>query len=392
MTQSPLARTTRQPASVHPYFETEIHCKVGGFVVEVAADIGDVVKQGQTLAVIDAPEMQRQQATVEARIALRIAQEKGAAAEVDLAAASVQSMEAKLDQAKSELGSFEAALAAAEAEFSRTKDLVERGSLQSRLLDEARKQRDSESAARQAALSAVESMKAQVSVAEAQRATSEAKLRTAEAETQVARNQLDELKVMIGYLVIKAPYEGVVSQRHVELGELVDDGVSRAPLFVLSQLDKVRVRVPVPEVDAAWVQPGDTMTLSFPSFADEPPIVATVTRRSGSLDPASRTMSVEAEIENSSGKLLPGMFGEATIDLETQVAAKTLPARAVRFDEDGRAYVYVLAEDNVVSVTDVAIGLDDGNVIEIVEGIRLGQKVIDSHRQRFTEGQVVKPL
>ncbi len=375
--QTELAKTTQQPATVLAFFETEIRCKVSGFVTEVAADIGDYVQAGQTLAQIDIPEMQQQRKIIESRIDLLTAEEQGASAGVGPRPPGV-----------------EASVAAAEAEFNRTSDLVQRGSLQSRVLDEVRKKRDSEAAAKEAAKSAVESAEAEVAVAEAQKAAAVAKLRTAEARTQVTRNELAELDVMLAYTTVKAPFEGMVTQRHVDLGDLIDGkiGEGSEPLFVLSEIDKVRVHIPVPEVDAPFIQPGDSITLTFPSFATEPPISTTVTRVSGSLDPSTRTMKVEVELENQGRKLLPGMFGEAVIDMETKVAASMLPSRAVRFDESGNAYVYLLADDSKVSITEITTGIDTGTEIEILAGLEAGQTVIDSHLKRFTDGQVVQPL
>ncbi len=103
-------------------------------------------------------------------------------------------------------------------------------------------------------------------------------------------------------------------------------------------------------------------------------------------------MLVEAELPNPDQKLLPGMFGQATITLTTKVAANMLPARAIRFDESGQAYVYVIGQDETVSIVNVATGLDDGRSIEILAGVTTGQKVIDAHLKRFTAGQQVTIL
>ena len=103
-------------------------------------------------------------------------------------------------------------------------------------------------------------------------------------------------------------------------------------------------------------------------------------------------MLVEAELPNPDGKFLPGMFGSATISLSTQVAANMLPARAVRFDEQGEAYVYLLDENDKVDIVQVTTGIDDGRKIEILSGVEAGQKVIDAHLKRFTTGQKVSVL
>ncbi|WP_372721836.1 efflux RND transporter periplasmic adaptor subunit [Novipirellula sp.] len=388
-------RTTLQPASVHAYFRAELRAKISGFVKELKADIGDYVKAGAELATIDVPEMQKQREVIEARIRRLVAEEQRAQAGIDLATAQVRSSEAKLAEAKSQLNSAEASLAASSAEFNRTEDLVQRGSLQNRMLDEVRLKRDSEQARKEAVMSSVQSAEAEVAVAQSQVASAKADREAARAETEITRGQLDELDVLLSYAVIRAPFSGVITDRFVQPGDLVREASevgSGKPLFVLSQIDKVRIRVPVPETDAPLVNQGDEITLTFPSFTAESPITATVTRRSGSLDPSTRTMMVEAEIDNPDGKLLPGMFGQASIHLSTKAAANMLPARAIRFEESGNAYVYVVDQDETVSIAPITMGMDDGNSIEVLSGVEAGQRVIDAHLSRFTNGQKVSVL
>lgn len=390
-----IPQTTVQPASVHAYYRVEMRANTSGFVKKLNTDIGELVKAGDVLAEIDVPEMQMQLEVMEARIQRLAAEEQQAEAMIELAEAAAGSATAKVAEAESMVAGSEASVAAAEAEFSRTEDMVGRGSLQGRVLDEVRKKLDSESANQKAVESATESAKANVSVAKAKKRSAEADLKAAKAATEIAKRQLEELEVLIDYATLKAPFDGLVTARNIEPGDLVRSGSevgSGKPLFVVSQIDKVRVRIPVPESDAAMVNPGDAITLTFPSFKDEPPMNATVTRISGSLDPSTRTMMVEAEIPNPDRKLMPGMFGQALIKMETTMAANVLPARAIRFDESGRAYVYVVGDDDVVSVADVATGLDDGNSIEVLSGVEPGQRVIDSHLKRFTDGQKVAVL
>ncbi|QDV40426.1 Efflux pump periplasmic linker BepF [Stieleria neptunia] len=395
VTESEVQPTTLQPATVHAFYRSEIRPKASGFVSQLNVDIGDVVQAGQTLLQIDVPEMSKQREVIQARIARLKAEEKRAAAGVNLADAQVRSSQAGLVEAESEMNRADASLAAAESEFQRTSDLVERGSLQDRMLDEVRKKRDSERATKQAVASAIDSAKADVAVTEAQKVAAQANLEAARAETMIAERELEELDVMIDYATVRAPIAGIVSERNVEPGDLVgkaSDQASTRPLFVISQVDKLRVRIPVPETDAARVNPGDEVTLTFPSFSGEPPIKAPVTRRSGSLDPSTRTMIVEVELENTDGKLLPGMFGQASINLSTKVAANMLPSRAIRFSEDGKAYVYVVGQDETVTVAAIETGLDNGKAIQVRSGLLPGQRVIDAHLKRFTDGQKVTVL
>lgn len=395
VTETTVERSTVQPATVHAYHEVEIRPKVTGYVKEVKVDIGDVVTPETVLAIVDVPEMDKQKAVIQARIARYESVENQAQAGIELAKADVVSSEARLAQAKSELSRDDASLAASEAEFARTQDLVNRQSVESRLLDEARKRRDSELANRQATQSAIISSEADVTVANAKLSAAQADLATAQAETQIAQRQLEELEVMMNYATLKAPFDGVITKRTVNPGALVrenDASSSARPLFVVSKIDRVRVHVAVPESDAASVNKGDPLTLTFPFFADETPITAEVTRISNSLDASTRTMLVEAEIQNTDGKLLPGMFGQASIQTSSKIAAKMLPARAVRFDETGKAYVYSVDANNTVTVVDISTGFDEGGRIEVSSGLDANQRVIDTHLRRFTTGEKVTVL
>jgi RND family efflux transporter MFP subunit len=392
--QMDVPRMTVQPATIHGYFRSEIHSRATGYVAELSADIGDIVEAGAELATIEVPELEQRRRILQARTRQLEAAERQAESGVELAAAEVNSAKANLEVAKADLSRVDAALAAAESEFNRTADLVARGSLQDRMLDEARQRRDSQRAARDAVQSTIASSEAKVRVAEAQAAAAQADLEAAKAATEVARREVEEIAVSIDFATLRAPISGIVSDRNIEPGNLVgrSDEHGGRPLFVIHQIDKVRVRIPVPEVDAPLVSRGDRVTLSFPSFSDETPVVASVARRSGTLDPNTRTMMVEVDLENPDGKYLPGMFGQATIELGAKAAANVLPARAVRFAEDGTSYVYVVDENDSVKIADVKTGIDDGERIEIVAGLQPNQQVIDAHLKRFREGDSVKVL
>ncbi len=395
VTQTEVQRTTLQPATVHAYYRAEIRAKASGFVKSLNADIGDYVEAGAELATIDVPELIKQRQIIEKRILRLEAEERRSQAGINLADARVRSSKAMLSESKSQMAGSEASLAASEAEFGRTQDLVQRGSLQNRMLDEVRMKRDTESARKEAMASSIESAEAEVAVSEAQVESARADLDAAKAETEITRSQLEEMDVQIAYATIKAPFSGIVTMRNIEPGDLVrelSEVGNGGPLFVISQVDKVRVRIPVPESDAPLVSQGDEVTLTFPSFAAEAPIHGVVTRRSGSLDPSTRTMIVEAELSNDDGKLLPGMFGQASINLATKVAANMLPSQAIRFDEGGKGYVYIVGNDDTISRKDVTTGMDDGNSIEVLSGVQLGQRVVGSHLKRFVDGQKVAVL
>lgn len=382
-------RTSSQPATVYPFYTAAIQAKVHGYVKEVKADIGDVVQTGDVLAVIDVPETAKQRLMALAMVDRQKAEEQQATAGIELAKANVLATEAMESEARSKLQQAEATLAAAEAEFQRTTDLVQRGSIEPRILDEVRERRDSAAAGKAAVTASIASAVANVTVAKAKLTAAEADQKVAAAETATKQREVEQLDELIKYATLTAPFSGVVTTRNVSPGNLVTERSSEIPLFVISQLNKVRIHIPVPENDAAFVARGDSISVTFPSFAAEEAMTVPVTRLTGSLDPSTRTMLVEAEVANPDGKLIPGMFGQASITLSTNLAATVLPARAVRFSEAGDAYVYAIADEKV-TVLPVTTGADDGNTIEITFGLEAGQVVIDAHLQRFTDGQVVK--
>ncbi|MEM6688814.1 MAG: efflux RND transporter periplasmic adaptor subunit [Planctomycetota bacterium] len=388
------SRTTTQPATVHAYFEAAIRSRVEGYVENVLVDIGDVVSEGQPLAKVDAPELSKRAEVLKAKIGLLLTEELAAKAQVDLTAATVDSARAMVTKAQSEKAEVDASLAAAEAELGRTQDLVDRGSLQKRMLDEATKKRDMQIAARRAVDSSVVAARADVKVASANNAAAKVRVQIAEANTSVAEKQLEELNVLLDFATLAAPFDGVISKRSVEPGDLVEGPKSSKshPLFVVSKVDKVRIRVLVPEADSPFVEPDDTMTIRFPSFENEPVLKARVTRRSGTLDPSTRSMTIEADVENQDGKLLPGMFGEATIELDTNVAMNVLPSRSIRFDAEGNSFVYIIDGENRVRKSDVLIGMDNGTQIQVISGLAEGDRVIGPHLKRFADGQLIRPL
>jgi HlyD family secretion protein len=395
VTETDLERTTTQPATLHAYQRAEIRAMVTGYVTEQLAEIGDLVEAGTTLAIIAVPEWEKRRATRESQILRRQAEQRRAEAGIALADAELQSARAKRNQAESQLGRSEAALAAAQAEFERTSDLVQRQSLQSRVLDEVRMRRDGEQAQLEALTSAIRAAEAEVGVAEAKRKAATADVETAAADTEIATNELAELDAMLAYTNLRAPFRGLVTARNLEPGDLVrasGDGTSQPPLFVVSQTDRLRARIAIPEPDAAYLGRDDTVTLTFPFFADAPPLTATVSRDAGSLDPSTRSLLVEVDLDNPDQKLLPGMFGQATIRFGTPTAAGTLPARAVRFSDAGDAYVYLIDNDSTISVTDVEIGLDDGKNLQVLTGLTPGQRVVDAHLRRFRDGERVEVL
>ena len=250
----------------------------------------------------------------------------------------------------------DAQLTADNAEFKRVQDLVASKAIAARLLDEARKKYEASQAGKKAAQAALKSAKANVSVSTAKLAVADADRKAAQAQIEVSEKELEEMDVMMEYATLKAPFDGVVTQRNVDPGDLVRNiqtasNAQRHPLFAIAQIERVRVRVVVPENEAAECNAGDAVSLVLRSMPR--PIPGQVSRVARSLDKSTRTMLVEVDLPNSDQWMLPGMYGEATITLEEKSDALVLPASAIRYDGSGGSYVYVVDANDVVSIVDV---------------------------------------
>ena len=389
-----LRRTTTQPATVRAYYQAEMYAKVAGYLEELNVDIGQSVERGAVLGTIAVPEMVKSYEKQEATVRRLQADEKRAEAGITVAEANTKSAVASLEQARADVTSADAQLRADRIEYERVSELVQRKAVSERLRDEALKRLEAAEAAKAAVEAAVVSAGADISVADAKLQAARADLAAARAQTEVASKETEELAALVAYATLRAPFPGVVTERHVDPGDLIrkipaPSKHESPPLFVIVQLDKVRCRVAVPERDAPWADAGDAAVLEFQAFPGRS-FPGEISRIAGSLEESTRTMVVEIDLENPGHKLLPGMFGEATIVLEEHKDSIVLPAGAIRHDESGRSYAYVVDASDRIAVVDVSIGLDDGQMIEITSGLAGTERVVDAMIGRLKPGQVVR--
>jgi RND family efflux transporter MFP subunit len=389
-----LARTTTQPATIHAYHQAEVYAKVAGYLEELNVDIGQKVEAGTVLATIAVPEMAKAREKQQAAVRHLQADEKRAGAEITVAQANAESAQAALEQARADVSAADAHLKAARIEFERVDELVQSQALAERLRDEALKRFESAQAAKSAVESAVVSAGANLGVAKAKLEAARADLATARARTEVAAKELEELDARMSYLTLRSPFPGIVTERNADPGDLIGDsqnGLSKdgTPLFVVTRLDRIRVRVPVPERDAPLVDVGDAVQITLPALPDQT-LEGEVSRVAGLLAEQTRTMLAEIDLPNPHRKILPGMFGQATITLEAPREKLTLPARAVRYDEHGNSYVYVVNAASEIEVVEVSTGLDDGQQIEITSGLNGDERVVEPLLRRLKPGQKVR--
>jgi RND family efflux transporter MFP subunit len=387
-----IERTSTQPATVHAFHEARSFAKASGYVSTLNVDIGSAVKAGDVLAVIDVPETVAQYGSAEAALMRLTAGVTQAQAQVAVAKASLLAADSTRQQALADEQRADAQLIADEAEHTRVAELVKQRAVADRLLDEATNRLGAARAAKASVTATTAAAAAQVEVAKAQVAAAEADLLAAQADVQVGKMRLEELQALMSYAELRSPFDGVVVERRVELGDLVRNSQNTAttvePLFVIAQTDKVRIRVAIPERDTPLANIGDSASITLQALPGQT-FSGTVARLAGSLDERTRTMLVEIDLPNLDGKLLPGMFGQATILLESRAEQVALPASAVRYDEKGRSYVYIVDGNETIQVVDVSTGVDDGLQIEITSGLTGSERVVGPLLHRLSAGQKV---
>jgi multidrug efflux pump subunit AcrA (membrane-fusion protein) len=270
-------KTVVAPATVQAFFVTDLYAKDSGYVSQVNNDIGDHVKKGRVLAVIEDPELQ---------------------AQFDKAQAAVQQAKAALEVAKRQLAGMQADLVLQQVTLKRQKELFAGNAATAQARDEAQ---------------------AKEGVSGANVETGKAKITSAEADLQAARAEAERLQALLQYDKIVAPFDGVVTRRLVNPGDLVQAATSTVttPLFTIQELDVVRVFADVPEASAAGVEPGLAAEVKLYGTAAVT-LHGTVTRIATALNPATRTMRVEIDLPNPNEKLLPGMYAQVTLGPEPQ--------------------------------------------------------------------------
>jgi RND family efflux transporter MFP subunit len=212
-----------------------------------------------------------------------------------------------------------------------------------------------------------------------------------DANVQAAVAAVNRLEQMQGFEKIVAPFEGIITERKTDFGDLVNAGNAGAgrELFRISQNNVVRVFVTVPEEFSSEVKPGTKASMDVISLPNRR-FAASVTRTADSIDANSRTLTVELDVPNSSGELLPGGYANVHFQLPLKVAPLVLPASTILFQADG-PQVGIVNGQNKVELRKVTLGHDFGDTIEIMSGVRRGDALIANPPDSLTNGMRVAP-
>ncbi len=387
---------TEQPGSVAAFEEAPILSKLPGYVESVQFDIGDKVTKGEVLIRIHAPEYKDQLEQKRGILGQTEAQVKQAEAALVAAEAALHSSRSMVVQAEAGLGRTYAEYARWDSELKRIQQLVSKGSVTPKLADETTSQFQSAEAARKEALALIDSAKAREREADANVLTAKADIDAAKARLKVSQSDIAQAETMLTYTELSAPFDGFVTSRNVDIGHYVQPaGASNAkPLMTVSNVNKVRVFVSIPESEAAWVDAGfgkadagDLVTILSPSLPGGR-IESRVTRTNLQLDPQSRSLSAEIDIDNNELNLLPGAFVTTKMLLEQRKDVLTLPTGAIVKATDGTKCCVVI--DGKIQHRSIELGLRAGDDVEIKSGLDGGEIVVLLRAGSLQVGQSVE--
>lgn len=394
--RKPLIRIVELPGRVEAYEVTPLHAKATGYVVKIPVDVGDSIRgpsgddPGALLCELEVPELKEELAQKSAMVAQANAEVSQSEASVKVAEAAVRSANAKVTEAKAAVEREESIYVRWESEFQRVAQLVESGAVTKKVADETRAQRDAADAGRKEVAARIASVEAQQQEFTADLEKARADAVAARSRLAVAEADARRVAAISNYTSIRAPFDGIVVERNIHTGHLVQAGTSNfKPLFVVMRTDPVRVIIDVPETDAVHITPQTKVEIKIPSSPGNTH-VGTITRSSWSLNTTSRTMPAEVHIPNPEGHWRPGQYVQARLTAAEVENSLSLPRSAI-ITQDKQTYCFAVDDDNKVRRIPISLGLLAGTDVEIREGLAGSERVISVNASAFREGQVVDP-
>jgi len=345
--------------------QTDVAPSIAGKVVAIGVDMGSYVKRGQMIVRLDDVDsklrVQQQQAQLEQmKASLRQAEEK----------VGVRPGQSFNLNSIPEVANAKVALDLAEKNLRRSEKLIESGDISRAQYDQQKAQRDQLREVYESALSLARQNYAAVM--------------TARANVANAESQLNLARRSLSYALVFSPIDGFVSERTADLGEYVSPTNKVATIV---RINPLRVRIDIPEQAIPAINVGQSVSVTTSAWPDKN-FSGRIARVSPNVTPSSRTLTVEAEIENSSGALKPGQFATIRILQSRAQPAVLVPARAVR-TEAGVSRVFVI-KDGHVQERVVQLGQTEGDLIQIKNGIAGDELVATSNIEQLGDGMAVK--
>jgi RND family efflux transporter MFP subunit len=332
VTQSPDTLTVSLPGTTAAFAAASIFARATGYIAKRNVDIGDRVKAGELLAELAVPELDDQ----------------------------ISQNEATLNQLKSALEQAEASLKLAQVTWGRDKSLVEKGW-----------------ATQQQGTVDVQTVKA-----------NEAAVAVAQHNVVAQENLLKTLRQNRDYASVVAPFDGVITQRNVDVGSLVQgNATSGTFMFEIMQKDVIRVWVYVPQDSAFGVKPGVEAIVRVPELPDRE-FTGTVTRIADAQQSGTRTLLTEIDLPNTDGALRSGIYCTAELKIPRKTKSFIVPAEALIFNRNGMQVA--VAHNGIAEIREVREVRDMGTQVEVDKGVKAGDQVILNPPVNLADGSKVQ--
>jgi RND family efflux transporter MFP subunit len=335
------------PGNVQAFTDSPIYARSSGYLKQWNVDIGGHVKAGQVLATIEAPEVDQQ---------------------VSQAKATLQQTRDSLNQALANQQQGKANEELARVTAQRWQTLVTKGAV-------SRQENDQYQAQYQAQVANLNALEQAIAAARSNIVAAEA--------------NLGRLQEMQGYEIVKAPFDGIVTARNIDVGALINagnGGVSQE-LFHMASTAKLRVYVSVPQADSRAAAPGIGAYLTLSEFPGRK-FHGELVRTSGAIDQATRTLLTEVDVDNASGELRPGAYAEVHLMIPEGSRSLILPVSTLMFRSEGLRVGVV--RDGKAELVPVVLGKDYGNEVEIVSGLNENDLVIANPPDSLASGAAVQ--
>ena len=334
------------PGEADPFDSADLYPRATGYVSERRVDIGSHVKKGDLLLRIAAPDTDRQ---------------------LDQARAQLKQVQATIAQAQASLDQAKANVSLANLNFKRSNDLVKRGY-------ETVQNNDTQ--------------QTNVTSQQASLETAEAGIKVAQANEQAQQATVDRLVTLTQFEEVRAPFDGVITTRNVDAGDLVNaDTKTGSPLFNVARDDVIRVTVHIPQSNAVAIHVGLEAKVVVPQIPNRT-FTGKIARSSIALLNSSRTLTTEVDVPNPDGALRAGLFVNVSFAIPRVHPNVVIPAEALIFNQQGLQVAVV--QDDQVRMQPISIYRDFGKTVELQEGLKGGESVVISPPADLRDGSKIK--
>jgi RND family efflux transporter MFP subunit len=375
--------------------QTDVAPTVGGKIVEVNFDVGSYVNKGDVLIRLDARDAQIRLEHAQAQVEQQRKTVQQAEASVEQAIQNLRQTQVRLGVGDgeafnindfSQVKSIRAQLELAEKELTRTTRLLESGDVSRAQYDQRKSQRDDLLGKLDEARSnAAVAIKA-IDIARAAVNTARSNVNQARAAVATAETQVDQARKAITDTIVYAPISGYVAERNSDLGEYITPNTPNSKVATIVRTAVLRLRIDIPEQSIGKVSVGQGISAQVSAYPDRN-FAGTIVRILPSLNTTSRTLTVEAEVENVNGLLKPGQFATVRITQSKPEPAVMIPTSAVR--TEGEINKVFVVKEGVANERLVQLGFLESEMIEVKQGIQEGETVATSNLDKLGDGVIV---